>query len=62
MKSRLSKRMSIPVVQTVPLLLLAIWSLDGLVAERASPLPGAPTVHVSYPLELVVDNCLSKGI
>jgi hypothetical protein len=54
--------MSIPVVQTVPLLLLAIWSLDGLVAERASPLPGAPTVHVSYPLELVVDNCLSKGI
>jgi hypothetical protein len=27
---------------------LAILSLENLVAERASPLPGTPTVDVSY--------------
>jgi hypothetical protein len=29
------------------LLRLAIWSLDNLIAARASPLPGTPTVYVS---------------
>jgi hypothetical protein len=40
--------MSVPGVQTAPLSLLAIRSLDDLVAERASPLPGVPTIGVSY--------------
>jgi hypothetical protein len=40
--------MAVPRIQTASLLLLAIWSLDDLVVEHASPLHGAPTVGVSY--------------
>jgi hypothetical protein len=40
--------MTVPGVQTAPLSLLAIRSLDDLVAERASPLPGVPTIGVLY--------------
>jgi hypothetical protein len=48
MKSRILKRMVVLGVRTTPLSLLAIQNLDDLVAEHASPLPGAPTIGVSY--------------
>jgi hypothetical protein len=35
-------------IQTAPLSVLAIQSLDDLITERASPLPGTPIVGVSY--------------
>jgi hypothetical protein len=40
--------MAVSGVQTAPLSLIAIRSLDNLIAECARPLPGTPTVGVSY--------------
>jgi hypothetical protein len=46
-KSRLPKWMAVPGIQTAPLSLLTIQSLDNFFVERASPLPSVPTVGVS---------------
>jgi hypothetical protein len=42
-KSKLSKQMTVPGDQTMSLLLLAMPSLDDLLAKRASPVPGMHT-------------------
>jgi hypothetical protein len=46
--SEFPKRLVTPGAHATPTSFPAIRSLENLVAERARPLPGAPTVDVSY--------------